>query len=98
MVPAAVKAAKARECADLAHQARRPPAADEEAEEMRRSQQTDLGRGKAQHLARDRIERRHAPGAELQQDDRQEQGGEGNEKAHGGPRWDGLPDAVCLPR
>jgi hypothetical protein len=69
--------------ADGAHDAGRPPAADEEAEEMRRAEEPDLGRREAELQPRDRVERREAARAELEQDDREEQGGEGDEEAHG---------------
>ena len=69
--------------ADGAHQPGRPPAADEEAKEMRRAQQADLGIGEIKRQPRQCIQRPHAPGRELKQDDRQKEGRERDHQAHG---------------
>ena len=88
MVPGGGEGGEGAGVAHFAHQAGGPPAADEKAEEMGGAEQADLGRGKTERLARDGIERGHASGAELQQDDRQEERGEGDQEAHGGPAGD----------
>ena len=76
---------------DRADIARRQPAAEEEPEEMRRAEQADLRGGEAPHDPRQCVERPQRAGAELDQQDRQEQGGEGNQGAHGMVRGESAP-------
>ena len=64
-------------------QARRPQAADEEAQKVRRSEQADLARREAERRARQRVERPETARGELEQDDRQEKGRERNQRFHG---------------
>ena len=81
--------------ADSSHHAGRPPAADEKTEEMGGPKKTDFGLGKADLESRDRIKRTDAATTQLQQDDRQEQGREGDQKAHLGAQFSASP-SLCL--
>ena len=69
MVPAAAEGGEGARMAHASHEPRRPPASDEEADEMRRPEQPDLRGREAEREPRERVERADPAGGKLQQDD-----------------------------